>query len=52
MGTTIALIITLLIMLPIISLAGWIVWFFWDWNRDIKEVQKYGSERYSWKYNK
>lgn len=55
MGTTIVLMITLLIMIPVVSLAGQIVWFFWDWNREIKEVQRYGSDWYiwnSWKYKK
>jgi len=55
MWETIALMITLLIMIPVVSLVGLIAWFFWDWNREIKEVQKYGSDWYiwnSWKYKK
>lgn len=55
MGTTIALLITLMIIIPVASLVGRIVWFFWDWNREIKEVQEYGSDWYiwnSWKYKK
>ena len=55
MGTTIALMITLVIMTPVVSLVGRVVCFFWDWNREIKGVQKYGSDWYiwnSWKYKK
>lgn len=55
MTTAIALMITLLVMIPVVSLVGWIVWFFLDWDREIKEVQKYGADWYqwnSWRYKK
>ena len=38
MTTAVALMITFLVMIPVVSLIGWTVWFFWDWNRELKST--------------
>lgn len=52
-GTALALVVTLFLMIPVVILVGWIAWIAWfllDWDRDIKEELKYGLDWNSWKY--